>query len=501
MSIIDISIFLVYLIGIIMFGSSFYKINKSSTAFTLGNKNIPTWVISMSIFATFVSSISYLALPGQAYQSNWNPFVFSLSMPFASFMAVKFFVPLYRSINSPSAYTFLEMRFGPWAKIYVSVMYLLTQLMRTGTILFLLALTLNVIAGWSMITVIIITGFSVMIYSLLGGIQAVVWTDAIQGIILILGAVICAIVLLFSMPEGPGQLFRIAADNNKFNLGSFKMGLTSSTFWVVLIYGVFINLQNFGIDQNYIQRYMTASSEKEAKKSALYGSLLYIPVSLLFLFIGTSLFSYYYVHPGILPDGLQSDRVFPFYIINNLPTGLKGLLIASIFAAGMSTISTSVNSSATVILNDYFKKSIKGNDAEKISMKILYSSSFLFSVVSILIAVAMINVQSALETWWKLASIFSGGMLGLFLLGYFSKRINNISAITGVILGVIVIGWMSLSPVFFKSTELLKYASSFHSYLTIVFGTLTIFITGFFIGYLMNVFHKKKRIKNPSPQP
>jgi SSS family solute:Na+ symporter len=501
MSIIDISIFLVYLIGIIMFGSSFYKINKSSTAFTLGNKNIPTWVISMSIFATFVSSISYLALPGQAYQSNWNPFVFSLSMPFASFMAVKFFVPLYRSINSPSAYTFLEMRFGPWAKIYVSVMYLLTQLMRTGTILFLLALTLNVIAGWSMITVIIITGFSVMIYSLLGGIQAVVWTDAIQGIILILGAVICAIVLLFSMPEGPGQLFRIAADNNKFNLGSFKMGLTSSTFWVVLIYGVFINLQNFGIDQNYIQRYMTASSEKEAKKSALYGSLLYIPVSLLFLFIGTSLFSYYYVHPGILPDGLQSDRVFPFYIINNLPTGLKGLLIASIFAAGMSTISTSVNSSATVILNDYFKKSIKGNDAEKISMKILYSSSFLFSVVSILIAVAMINVQSALETWWKLASIFSGGMLGLFLLGYFSKRVNNISAITGVILGVIVIGWMSLSPVFFKSTELLKYASSFHSYLTIVFGTLTIFITGFFIGYLMNVFHKKKRIKNPSPQP
>jgi SSS family solute:Na+ symporter len=501
MSIIDISIFLVYLIGIIMFGSSFYKINKSSTAFTLGNKNIPTWVISMSIFATFVSSISYLALPGQAYQSNWNPFVFSLSMPFASFMAVKFFVPLYRSINSPSAYTFLEMRFGPWAKIYVSVMYLLTQLMRTGTILFLLALTLNVIAGWSMITVIIITGFSVMIYSLLGGIQAVVWTDAIQGIILILGAVICAIVLLFSMPEGPGQLFRIAADNNKFNLGSFKMGLTSSTFWVVLIYGVFINLQNFGIDQNYIQRYMTASSEKEAKKSALYGSLLYIPVSLLFLFIGTSLFSYYYVHPGILPDGLQSDRVFPFYIINNLPTGLKGLLIASIFAAGMSTISTSVNSSATVILNDYFKKSIKGNDAEKISMKILYSSSFLFSVVSILIAVSMINVQSALETWWKLASIFSGGMLGLFLLGYFSKRINNISAITGVILGVIVIGWMSLSPVFFKSTELLKYASSFHSYLTIVFGTLTIFITGFFIGYLMNVFHKKKRIKNPSPQP
>jgi len=491
MKILDITIFLVYLIGIVLFGSSFYWKNKSSSAFSVGHKNIPTWVISMSIFATFVSSISYLALPGQAYQTNWNAFVFSLSLPFASFMAFKFFVPLYRSINSPSAYTYLEMRFGPWAKIYVSIMYLLTQLMRTGTILFLLALTLNVILGWNIVTIIIITGASVMIYALLGGIQAVVWTDAIQGIILILGALVCAVVLIFSMPEGPGQLFQIAADNHKFSLGSFKMELTSSTFWVVLIYGFFINMQNFGIDQNYVQRYMTASSDKEAKKSALYGGLIYIPVSFLFLFIGTALFSYYTAHPGILPAGIQTDRVFPFYIVNNLPTGLTGLLIASIFAAGMSTISTSINSSATVILNDYFKHKLTGSDAEKKSMKILYISSFLFSIISIFIAIAMINVQSALDTWWKLASIFSGGMLGLFLLAYFSKRVNNLGAIIGVIAGVIVIGWMSLSPLLFKSGDLLKYASPFHSYLSIVFGTMAIFIIGFLSGVVINRLNKK----------
>ena len=292
MSIIDIIIFIVYLFGVVLFGSSFYSKNKSSASFTLGNNNIPTWVISMSIFVTFVSSISYLAIPGQAYLTNWNVFAFSLSIPIATYMAVKFFVPLYRSINSPSAYTYLERRFGPWAKIYVSVMYLLTQLMRAGTILFLLAITINVITGWSIIIIIIITGLSVMIYSLLGGIQAVVWTDAIQGIILVVGALLCAGILIFSMPEGPWQLFQIAAENDKFSLGSFKLELTSSTFWVVLIYGLFINLQNYGIDQNYIQRYMTASSEKEAKKSALYGGLLYIPVSLLFLFIGTSLYAY-----------------------------------------------------------------------------------------------------------------------------------------------------------------------------------------------------------------
>jgi SSS family solute:Na+ symporter len=484
MHILDIAIFLVYLAGIVIFGSLFYKKNKSAASFTLGNKNIPTWVISMSIFATFVSSISYLALPGQAYQSNWNPFVFSLSLPFASYMASRFFVPLYRSVNSPSAYTFLELRFGPWARVYASVMYLLTQLMRTGTILFLLALTLNVILGWNMVVTIVLTGLCVMIYALLGGIQAVIWTDAIQGIILIAGAVICAGVLMLSMPEGAGQLFRIATENNKFSLGSFKLVFTDSTFWVVLIYGIFINLQNFGIDQNYIQRYMTATTDKQAKTSALYGGLLYIPVSLIFLFIGTALFSFYKVHAGILPVGTPPDRIFPFYIINNLPTGLTGLLIAAIFAAGMSTISTSINSSATVILNDYFKKSGSPGKTEKSKMRILYLSTLIFSILSILIALAMINVQSALDTWWKLASIFSGGMLGLFLLGYFSKKVNNSSAIIGVISGVVVIGWMSLSPILFKSDDLQKYANHFHSYLTIVFGTMTIFITGFLIGMI-----------------
>jgi SSS family solute:Na+ symporter len=491
MDIIDIIIFIAYLIGIVLFGSSFYRKNKSSASFTLGNNNIPTWVISMSIFATFVSSISYLALPGQAYQSNWNAFAFSLSIPFATYMAVRFFVPLYRSVNSPSAYTYLEIRFGLWAKVYASTMYLLTQLMRAGTILFLLALTLHVILGWSIITIIIVTGLSVMIYSLLGGIQAVVWTDAIQGIILVVGALVCAGVLLFSMPEGPGQLFRIAMDNHKFSLGSFKPELNSSTFWVVLIYGIVINLQNYSIDQNYVQRYMAASSEKEAQKSAIYGGLLYIPVSLLFLFIGTGLFSYYSALTGVLPADIQGDKVFPWFIVIGLPTGLTGLLIASVFAAGMSTISTSVNSSATVIL-DYLKSFHRGEHNEKRSMKILYLSSFIFSILSILIAIAMINVQSALDAWWKLASIFSGGMLGLFLLGYLAPKVKNTAAVFGVVAGVMVIGWMSLSPFLFTKGELIKYASPFHSYLSIVFGTMAIFIVGFLLGVIINRFNKRE---------
>jgi SSS family solute:Na+ symporter len=175
----------------------------------------------------------------------------------------------------------------------------------------------------------------------------------------------------------------------------------------------------------------------------------------------------------------MSDRVFPFFIVNNLPPGFTGLLIASIFAAGMSTVSTSINSSATVFLTDYYQRYKKTLITDKESMRILYLSSLIISVVGIVIGVAMINVKSALDAWWKLAAVFSGGMLGLFLLGAFVKNVNVKGTIIGVILGLLVILWMSLSPIFFTEEPAKSFASPFHTYLTIVVGTLIIFLTGF----------------------
>ncbi len=485
---IDLIVFLIYIIGIAVFGGSFFKRNRTSSSFTLGDYNIPGWVVTMSIFATFVSSISYLALPGNAYLTNWNAFAFSLSLPIASFIAVKFFVPLYRKINSPSAYTYMEQRFGPWARIYVSICYLFTQLMRIGTILYLLALTLNAITGWDIATIIVFTGLIVAIYSMLGGISAVLWTDAVQGILLIFGAVVCVGYIFFSMPDGPGQIFDIAIENRKFGLGSFGLSLSEPTFWVVLVYGIFINLQNYGIDQNYVQRYMASKSDKEAKRSALIGGLIYVPVSALFLFIGTALFAYYQGAadlPPDLQDANMSDRVFPYFIVNALPAGVSGLLVASIFAAGMSTISTSFNSSATVFLTDYYNKYFKKNATDKEGVRVLYISSAMISIIGIIIGIAMINVKSALDAWWKLASIFSGGMLGLFLLGVISKTKNVAGAVAGVIAGLLVILWLSLSNVFLGEDAIGNY---FHTYLTIVFGTMAITL----VGFLFSIFAKRK---------
>ncbi len=481
--VLDLVVFILITFGNVLFGASFYFRNKTSDQFTSGGGKLPAWIVGMSIFATFVSSISFLALPGKAYMSNWNALVFSFSIPIASILAVKFFVPLYRGLNSISAYNYLEVRFGTWARIYASGCYMLTQLMRTGAILLLLALPLNALFGWNIKTIIIVTGIAVTAYSMLGGIQAVIWTDAIQGIVLIAGAIVCAGVLTFSMPEGPSQIFEIAAASDKFSLGSFSASLSDSTFWVILIYGLFINLQNYGIDQNFVQRYMTTSSVKKAKSSTLFGSLLYVPVSILFFYIGTALFSYYTAQPDLLPAELKvagaGDKVFPYFIVNALPTGVTGLLIAAIFAAGMSTISTSVNSTATLVLSDYYQRYFNKNASEKSSMKVLYISSMIFGALGITISLALVGVESVLDAWWSLASIFSGGMLGLFLLAFLSKKVRNIDAVIGVIIGVVVIVWMSLSPLYFTEGNLLAFKSPFHSNLTIVIGTLVIFLVGF----------------------
>ncbi len=481
--IIDMVVFLLYMLGIVIFGSLFYSKNRGAEEYTSGGGAMPSWVVGMSIFATFVSSISFLAIPGKAYQADWNAYVFSLSIPIAAVLAVKFFVPLYRSINSISAYTYLETRFGVWARVYASLCYILTQLMRMGSILYLMALPLSTLFGWSISTIIIVTGFSVILYSMLGGIKAVIWTDAIQGIILIGGAVLCAGILIYNMPEGPMQIVKIGVENDKFSLGNLGWSVSESTFWVMLIYGLFINLQNYGIDQNYVQRYMTTGSLKEAQRSALFGSLLYVPVSLLFFFIGTALFAYYKAVPDLLPAGLQDisagDKIFPHFIVHGLPKGITGLLIASVFAAGMSTISTSVNGTATIVLNDYYRRWVGDKVSEKKSMTVLYIASFVFGVLGIGIAIAMISVKSALDAWWMLASIFSGGMLGLFLLGYVAKKANKVGAIVGAISGVLVIFWMSLSPLYFTEGKWLAFRSPFHANLTVVIGTTVIFLVGF----------------------
>jgi SSS family solute:Na+ symporter len=472
MSNLDILVLFAYIVGVTLFGATFYRKAKSTEGFTVAGRNLPGWAVGLSIFGTYLSSISFLALPGKAYTSNWNAFVFSLTLPFAAWVASRWFAPLYRSTQDVSAYAYLERRFGYWARAYAMTFYLLTQLARMGTILFLVALALQGLTGWDIRAVIIVAGVLVTFYTLVGGIEAVIWTDVVQAIILSIGAIVSAFVLIAGIPGGFSGLMSVAEPLHKLSFGSFAPDLVTPTFWVVFVYGIVINLQNFGIDQSYIQRYQTARSLADARQSLWVGALTYLPVSALFLFIGTALYAYYQMNPHLLSQGISGDRVFPYFIVNQLPAGLTGLLIASLSAAAMSSVDTSINSSATILLADVYKRIVNPGASEATQMRFLRIVTLVLGIAGTGTALLMISIKNALDVWWNLAGIFSGGMLGLFLLGSISRKAAAPQAGIAMVTGILTIMWATLSRNWSEFNNVL------HPFMTAVIGTLVIFLVG-----------------------
>ena len=498
----DMIVIIAYVAGSVLFGCWFVRRSRTTDGFTRAGGRIPMVVVGLSIFGAFVSSISFLAIPGKAFMSNWNSYVMSFTLIPATIIAAKWFVPFYRNNGIVSTYAHLEDRFGTWARVYATLCYMITQIARMGAVMFLMALPLNALLGWDIVKIVVVTGILTTFYSMLGGIEGVVWTDALQSLILIIGTFVCAAVLIFGMPEGPTQLFKIAAENHKFSLGSFGASLSEPTVWVVLIYGMAINLQNFGADQNFVQRYLTAKSEKDAKRSIWLNAWLYLIVSAGFFFIGTALFSYYTAQRDLLPSemwsdiaaGKSGDRVFPYFIIHQLPPGVTGLLIAAIFSAAMSTISTSLNGCATLTLTDFYKRFARKNPTPKEEMAVLYCSTVVWGVLGIVGALWFMRAKQALDAWWALQGILGGGILGLFLLGFFTKKTRSAPAFLAVVLGLIVIIWMTVSPKLIDAlpASLEAFRSPFHEFLIPVFGTAAIFIAGFLFTLLATALFKKK---------
>ncbi len=518
----DLIVLLGYLAGVVAFGCWFVRRSGSPREFMAAGGSLPGWAVGLSIFGTYLSSNTFLGVPGKAYATDWNAFVFSLSLPLAAWLAVRFFVPFYRRGGEISAYHHLERRFGAWARTYAVICYLLTQFARTGSILFGVSLAMAALTGWPQAWIIVAAGAAVTLYTVLGGIEAVVWTDVIQSIVLMGGAAVILAMLMLGMPDGPIQTFTLGADEGKFSLGSLAPDLTASTFWVVLLYGLFINLSNFGIDQSYVQRYHTARDERQAAQSVWLGAMLYVPVSLGFFMIGTAAFTYYRTHPDMLaevradvaaqrlmargaavtPDAVASlasqmtdadvgDKVLPHFIVRRLPVGMTGLLVAAIFAAAMSSIDTSLNSSATVILSDLYRRYLRPGAGERESMAVLYVATAGMGAAGTGIACAMIGVRSVLDAWWLLSGIFAGGVLGLFLLGMVSRHAGRPAAATGVLVGLLVIAWMSLGDLPAIPPCL---RSPLHSHMTIVVGTLTIFLVGLLVS-------SGTRLLRPAGQP
>ena len=493
--VVDLTVIGLYLLGMTGIGVYFSRKKQSTDQFTKASGHIPAWVLGISLYATFLSSNTFLGVPGKAFGENWNAFVFSLSMPFAAWIAATYFVPFYRKTGEVSAYTHLEKRFGPWARTYAMVCFILTQLARMGSIFFGIALTLQALTGFDMSTIMIISGICIISYTILGGIEAVIWTEVVQGILLTVGALMIVGIIIFGMDNGFSDIIAIGSADSKFSLGSYDLtDFSSSTFWVIFLYGFFINLNNFGIDQNYVQRYHTATTQKQAARGIWLCVYWYVPISFVFFFIGTALYAYFHQNPDLILEVRQQvalekgidiaslvpadygDKVLPYFMVNKVPTGLLGLVIAAILSAAMSTISSGMNASATVFLKDIYQRYINPNVAPRKEMIVLYAATGFVGVLAIITGLLMIGVQSILDIWWQLAGIFAGGMLGLFLLGIISRHTGNSEAKVATVTGILVILWMTFSNLLPDEYSVIR--NSLHVNMVIVVGTLAIFLTG-----------------------
>lgn len=429
----------------VLVGMGLYYQRKCRTAqqFMVADRTIPAWAAGLAVMSAYTSSISYIATPGKAYDSNWHVFIFSLCIIPVAWVVCRYAVPYYRRMQLVSVYEFLEDRLGAWGRIYAAFSFLLFMVGRMAVILYLVSLLIHTFVPWNIAIIIVVIGAVTIVYTLLGGMEAVIWTDVMQSIVMIVGVAFCAVSLSRDIFSGTEPLIQTALEADKFSLGSLKLSLSSRTVWVMIIYGLTENLRNLLADQNYVQKYSAVPTERAAKRSVWIAMLIYIPLTAVFLYIGTALFAFYSGREAeLLASGVtKGDQVFPYFIATQLPAGLKGLILAAIVAAAMSTVDSALNCSSTVLLLDFVKRYFKPDISERGSLRFLRLATVVWGVLGTAFALLMIRAGSALDTWWQISGIFGGGILGLFLLGLLRVRLTLVQGLIAIGVSVAVITW------------------------------------------------------------
>jgi SSS family solute:Na+ symporter len=446
---IDTTILILYGCVLIAMGIYYKRKCRTSEQFMVADRSIPAWAAGLAVMSAYTSSISYIATPGKAYDSNWHPMIFALCIFPVAWIVCKYAVPYYRKTRLISVYSFLEDRLGSWGRIYAAFAFVLYMIGRVAVILYLASLLLETFVPWDIATVIIIIGLVTIVYTLLGGMEAVIWTDVMQSVIMIVGILFCAVSLSIHVFSGPEPLIQAATDNNKFSFGSWDLSLSSRTIWVMIIYGTTEALRSLLADQNYVQKYCSVPNERDAKRSIWIAMLIYIPLTAVFLYIGTMLFAFYSNSsellsvPGLLNEQGEviGDKVFPHFITTRVPAGLKGLIIAAIIAAAMSTVDSALNCSATVLLLDFYKRYFKPDIKEKSSLAFLRITTVIWGVLGTGAALFLIKAESILDVWWQISGIFGGVLLGLFLLAVLRTRLRLWQGLMSIGLSIATILW------------------------------------------------------------
>ncbi len=465
----------IYLLSMVGIGIYFARKNKNTDDYFRGGQKIPWWAAGCSIFATMLSSLTYMAVPSKAFAANWEYILgYPIIMLMSVFVAIMI-LPFFRNIDATSAYEYLEKRFNRYVRMIGSALFIMFQIGRMAIVMFLSALALAAITPFSPSESILIMGVLSIIYCTLGGVEAVIWTDTIQTFVLLGGAFLILGIILFQIDGGPAGFFSIASAENKFKMVNWDwdmMSFTTAAFWVLIIGAVGQNLVSYTSDQAVVQRYMTTTSRKQAARAILTNGFMAIPAGLLFFSLGAALFVFYKSNPASLDPAFNTDAVMPMFIVKEVPAGLAGLIVAGIFAAAQSTISTSMNSTSTALITDFFRP-FRLFQSEKAYLNSARIMTVIFGVAGTAFALlfASADIKSLLDEFFAVIGLFGGSLGGLFLLGMFTKRANGPGAVFGAAAGALAL-------------YLVKTYTGTHFYLYAFIGIAVCFFTGYFISLI-----------------
>lgn len=431
----------VYLLLMMGMGFYFSRRNNGSERFFKGGGSIPWWAAGISIFATALSAITFLSIPAKAYAADWGMFMFNVPILLIVPVVISFYLPLFRKLKVASAYEYLGERFSGSVRYLASAFFCLFMFARIAIVLFLPSLALNAVTGINIYLCIAMMGVVTIIYSTMGGIEAVVWGDVVQGFLLVGGAVLAFVWIVSGIDGGMGELMEVAVEESKFNVFNMSLDWTQPVFWVAIIGGFSNQLLTYTSDQSVVQKYLTVKDTKRTERGLWLNGILSIPVTFLFFGIGTALFVFFRQQPELLSVGMSNtDSIFPHYIMCKLPVGVSGLLIAAVFAAAMSTLSSNINSSTTVMSEDFYSK-IRKDCTDREKVRFARIAGIVVGVLGVLMAMALATFDIA--SLWDQFNFFLGlltsGLGGLFLMGIFSRRIGTRSAVTGFVGCVVVL--------------------------------------------------------------
>jgi solute:Na+ symporter, SSS family len=438
---IDVTILIAYLVGVLLLGLWFGRKQHDVSEYLLGGRSIPWWGVLLSIVATETSTVTFLSVPGMTYDSRGGSLVFlqlAIGYVVGRLVVVLLFLPHYFRGSLFTAYQVLHQRFGGATGQTASFMFLITRNLADGLRLYLTALVLKQVSGLDLSLCILVMGVTTIVYTFAGGMKSVVWTDCIQFGVYILGAVLAGWIIVSNLPGGGRQYIDFGAANQKFRLFDFSFDLkVKYTFWSGLIGGAFLTLGTHGTDQLMVQRYLAGRGLREAGRALALSGLVVFAQFALFLLIGVGL-ACYYSGSGVQP--VRNDEVFARFIVDHLPVGVVGVTLAAVFAAAMSTLSSSLNSSATVLVNDFYLPRFRVAPSERHLVRASRALTVVFGFVQIGVGIAGQGLQeSVINNVLAIASFTTGLTLGLFFLGVFTRRVPQWAALIGLVGGAAVL--------------------------------------------------------------